>query len=92
MKTIHVIVTGTVQGVGFRAAAVRVARSVGVAGWIRNLTDGSVEAVFSGAADAVDAAVDWCHTGPDEARVDSVAIDPVAPDQAAGLPDPFEVR
>ena len=75
MKRAHVRVTGRVQGVFFRAEAADRARSRGVTGWIRNLPDGSVEAVFEGPDDAVDALVAWSGRGPAGARVDDVEVD-----------------
>jgi len=69
-----------VQGVGYRAACARRARAAGVGGWVRNLPDGTVEAVFEGPAASVDALVTWCHDGPAYAHVDRVRVveeDPV---------------
>jgi acylphosphatase len=60
----RVIVHGRVQGVGFRFAIVRVAESRGVAGWVRNRVDGSVEAVFEGAPEAVESVVRFWGEGP----------------------------
>jgi len=68
----HVWVEGLVQGVFFRAETQRTARHLGLSGWIRNLPDGRVEAVFEGPDEAVEAAVDWCHEGPEHAVVESV--------------------
>ena len=68
------IVSGRVQGVGFRYSLVGRAAARHVAGWVRNRADGSVEAVLEGAPDAVDALVDWCHSGPRSARVDRVEV------------------
>jgi len=65
-------VHGFVQGVGFRFAAADAARTRGVAGWIRNRGDGTVEAVFEGEAEAVTALVRWCERGPRGADVDRV--------------------
>ena len=71
----RVIVSGSVQGVGFRYATRDRARSRGIAGHVRNLPDGTVEAVFEGAPDAVDALVAWCARGPTGARVDDVKVE-----------------
>lgn len=60
------------QGVGFRAAAVRQAHLLGVRGWVRNLEDGSVEALLQGPHDLVDRMLSWLHHGPQAARVDTV--------------------
>ena len=70
----RVIVHGRVQGVFFRDTARRLARQLGVAGWIRNRPDGAVEAVFEGPADAVDRMTDWVRQGPRGARVDELEI------------------
>ncbi len=76
----RVIVRGRVQGVFFRASTRDRALALGLAGWVRNLADGSVEAVFEGAANAVAAGVDFCRTGPEYARVDALEeiVEPVA--------------
>jgi acylphosphatase len=68
----RVIVSGRVQGVFFRDSARREAVRLGVAGWVRNCEDGTVEAVFEGPAEAVDAAVAFVRTGPRHARVERV--------------------
>ena len=73
MKTrAHVFVTGKVQGVYFRQNTLQAANNHGVFGWVRNLPDGRVEAVFEGDEVAVSKMVRWCHTGPPAARVDSL--------------------
>jgi len=66
----RVVVTGRVQGVWFRESCREQATALGLGGWVRNLADGTVEAVFEGPEAAVDRAVDWCRTGPSHARVD----------------------
>ncbi|MDH4062487.1 MAG: acylphosphatase [Aquincola sp.] len=63
---------GRVQGVGFREACVERAASLGLAGWVRNRHDGSVEVMLQGAADSVQRMQDWLHRGPPLARVDHV--------------------
>ncbi|MCX8042903.1 MAG: acylphosphatase [Desulfobacterota bacterium] len=70
----RVIVSGRVQGVCFRAATQETARAHGVTGWVKNLPDGRVEAVFEGPEDAVNAVIAWCHTGPPAAIVKNVAV------------------
>jgi len=70
----HLRIIGLVQGVGFRDAMCREAERLGVAGWVRNCRDGTVEAVVDGAPDAVDAIVAWAHRGPRAARVAGVAV------------------
>lgn len=68
----RLVIRGRVQGVWFRNATQREARTLGVAGWVRNRADGSVEAVFEGPPVRVAAAVAFCHEGPAHARVDRV--------------------
>jgi acylphosphatase len=70
----RVIVRGDVQGVFFRDSCRQAAISARVSGWVANLGDGSVEAVFEGDSDAVDALCDWCREGPPHARVDEVTV------------------
>jgi acylphosphatase len=79
MKAVDVLVSGQVQGVSFRAYARDQARSLGVHGWIRNEADGSVAGHFEGDADAVDALVEWCRSGPSYALVESVSTAPSIP-------------
>jgi acylphosphatase len=68
----HVRIYGTVQGVAFRYYCEQQASMQGVAGWVRNADDGSVEAVFEGPAEAVEAMCRWCQSGPSHARVERV--------------------
>ena len=71
---VRVFVDGRVQGVGFRASAAREAVRLGVAGWARNLADGSVEVVYEGPRPAVEDMLAWTRRGPGSARVDGMAI------------------
>ena len=75
----RVFVSGRVQGVGFRESARRAALAREVVGWVRNLADGRVEALFEGAPLAVRAMVAWCEDGPMFARVDAVEVGWEAP-------------
>lgn len=70
----HVLITGRVQGVAFRYNTARMAQGLGLAGWVRNLFDGRVEAQFQGPEHYVNKAVQWCYQGPRSARVDAVDI------------------
>jgi acylphosphatase len=70
----RVVVSGEVQGVFFRDTCRRLAGQQGVAGWVRNLPDGRVEAVFEGDPDAVERLVGWSNRGPGEAVVDRVDV------------------
>lgn len=81
----RVWVAGRVQGVWFRESCRRTALHHGVAGWVRNLPDGRVEAVFEGPEPAVGTLVDWCRTGPRRALVTRVEVRPETPDDLAGF-------
>jgi acylphosphatase len=70
----NVFISGRVQGVSFRWFTQRQAQELGLTGWVRNLWDGRVEAVFEGEAEAVRQAVAWCHTGQPPARVTNVDV------------------
>jgi acylphosphatase len=84
----RVRVRGRVQGVWFRASTAEEARRRGVAGWVCNRRDGSVEAVFEGPAEAVQVLLGFVAQGPPHARVDAVDVREEAPEGAQG----FEVR
>ena len=84
----HVFVSGTVQGVYYRASTRDAARERDVDGWVRNRDDGRVEAVFEGEEDAVEGMVEWCHTGSDAASVKNVEIEYDDPEAESG----FEIR
>ncbi|WP_423998799.1 acylphosphatase [Haloarcula salina] len=84
----HVFVSGRVQGVYYRATTRERAQKRGVDGWVRNLDDGRVEAVFEGPEDDVDAMVEFCHEGSDRANVTDVAVEYGEPEGIDG----FEVR
>ncbi len=70
----HVIVSGHVQGVFYRDTTQRQANANGVTGWVRNLPDGRVEAVFEGEEQAVRRLIDWCWRGPPHAYVTDVEV------------------
>ncbi len=70
----HVVVSGRVQGVFFRDSVRRLAEQHGVAGWVRNTWDGTVEAVLEGEPDAVERLVDFCRKGPPHAAVERVDV------------------
>jgi acylphosphatase len=70
----HVHIRGFVQGVSFRYYTQREALRLGLHGWVRNLRDGRVEALFEGEKGAVDEMLKWCHGGPPASRVDNVEI------------------
>jgi acylphosphatase len=74
MKRVRVVASGRVQGVFFRASCARLARGLGLAGYVCNLPDGGVEAAFEGADAAVDEMVAWSREGPDLANVDRLDV------------------
>jgi acylphosphatase len=88
MVRYRVLISGRVQGVFFRGSCQRMAEQHGVSGWVRNLADGSVEAVFEGPADSVSRLVEWSHRGPRSAVVEDVHVHPEQPEGISG----FEVR
>ena len=75
VKRVHLIVTGRVQGVSFRAYTQREASSLGLVGWVRNLPTRQVEIVAEGSAEAIAEFLQWAHEGPSLARVDRVDVD-----------------
>jgi len=79
ITTMRLVIAGRVQGVGFRAFAVREARALGLKGWVRNCPDGTVEAVVSGADDKVKTFVGKCTRGPTSAQVAHIDMESVAP-------------
>ena len=81
----RVVVHGRVQGVWFRGATEREARAAGVAGWVRNRADGTVEAVFEGPPEAVGRLLAFCRHGPSGARVDRVDESEEEPEGLAGF-------
>lgn len=74
MRTVRVDVQGRVQGVWYRATAQGEARRLGLHGWVRNRSDGSVQLLLHGAATAVDAMLAWCRVGPPAAEVTQVDV------------------
>jgi acylphosphatase len=89
VKRIRAVVRGDVQGVGFRAATAHEARRAQLAGWVRNLRDGSVEVEAEGSVPAIDGLIKWLRRGPSLARVTAVEIDDSLP--PAGL-EGFTIR
>ena len=84
-RRVRVRVSGTVQGVFYRASTRDAARKHGVHGWVRNRSDGDVEAVFEGSAGAVEAMIEWCHTGSPRASVRSVTVEEEEPEGITGF-------
>lgn len=88
-KRLHLIVTGRVQGVYYRGATRDKARPLGLSGWVRNCSDGSVEIMAEGEEERLGELLRWCHDGPPAARVDSVEA---SWDDAVGDLGPFKTR
>ncbi len=84
----HVYVSGKVQGVNFRGALQEEAENQGLNGWVRNLQDGRVEAIFEGDSETVRQMIEWCESGPSSADVDDVSVEQESPEGVSG----FEVR
>jgi len=76
---VHVWISGRVQGVGFRFSTVEQAQRLGLGGWVRNLGDGRVEAVFEGPAAEVGQMIAWCRRGPTGAWVSDLRSEPETP-------------
>lgn len=89
VATAHVVISGLVQGVYFRDSTRRRAEQLGVNGWVRNLPDGRVEAVFEGEREDVEAIIAWTHQGPPGAQVENVAVDWR---ETGGTSGSFEIR
>lgn len=73
-KTVHVYIRGKVQGVWFRANTKEQAENLNVQGWVRNMNDGRVEALFEGDTEQVNELIEWCHHGPPMATVKDVSV------------------
>ena len=89
MKTVAVRVSGMVQGVYFRASAQHEGERLGLRGWVRNVSDGSVALHLQGDPAVVDAMLGWCRVGPPGARVSRVEVGDAEPDESLSG---FEVR
>lgn len=81
----RVVIHGWVQGVFFRDTVRRRARAAGIAGWVRNNREGTVEAVFEGEAGAVERLIEFCRQGPRGARVDRVEVTNEDPEAESGF-------
>ena len=89
LQRAHVRVSGQVQGVFFRDSTRQKAEELGLAGWVRNVPDGQVEALFEGPSEKVEAMVRWCEEGPQHAWVKNVDTNF---ESAGGDLEGFEVR
>jgi len=89
IRRVHVLIAGKVQGVFFRAETRRQASGLDLTGWVRNLEDRRVEAVFEGGEDAIGKMLDWCRRGPVFSHVTGVEITEETP---TGSFDDFRIR
>jgi acylphosphatase len=89
LQRARVRVSGQVQGVFFRDSTRQKAEELGLAGWVRNMPDGQVEALFEGPSERVEEIVRWCKEGPQRASVENVDTDF---ENAGGDLEGFEVR
>ena len=80
MEVRRLVITGIVQGVGFRYSMTAQTRLLGVGGWVRNRRDGSVEAMVAGSTAQIATMLDWCRSGPAGAMVDDVMIETASGD------------
>jgi acylphosphatase len=85
MRTVRLKITGRVQGVGYRVWAEHTALSLGISGWVRNRSDGSVELLATGGDDAVASLIEACRQGPPAAVVSDVAVEDGKDDGSAGF-------
>jgi acylphosphatase len=85
MRRVRVKISGRVQGVFFRTSCADQADGLGLSGWIRNSSEGGVEAVFEGGDAEIEAILAWCRTGPPHATVDRLAVWEEAPTGAEGF-------
>lgn len=89
LQRAHLLIRGVVQGVWFRASMRTEGLRLGIQGWVRNVPNGSVEAVVEGPREQVDRLIAWAHEGPEHAAVESVEVDWIERDDVL---DSFEVR
>lgn len=73
-EEIHLLISGQVQGVGFRYSTRQKARALGVRGWVRNTPDGRVEITAEGGTESIEALLQWCQSGPPASRVTNVEV------------------
>ena len=74
MKEVHIVISGIVQGVFFRSSIDQQAKQHRITGWVRNTQQNTVEAVFQGESENVNAIIEWCKKGPENAQVTNIVI------------------
>jgi len=87
--TKKVIISGRVQGVFYRMSAKQKAENIGITGWVKNRSDGRVEAIFQGYSKKVDEMIKWCYMGPSLSKVENVDIEDVI---EAKIFDEFKIK
>ena len=87
---VHVVISGRVQGVWFRASTKEKAEQLGLTGWVMNTNDGKVEAVFQGEEKILQEMLSWCHQGPPNSKVENVEI--IKQQQSTNVFDDFSIR
>ena len=85
MKTVHIEISGKVQGVFFRATAQKVARFHNISGWIKNTHNNKVEAFVTGEDEDVEKFISWCKHGPEKSKVENVTITNAEPQTFSGF-------
>ena len=91
-RRVHIVVSGRVQGVGYRASAHAKALSLGITGWVRNLPEGDVEILAEGDRFNIVAFIDWCGSGPRWARVDDLQVTDETPKEEFTCDSGFSIR
>lgn len=79
IRTVHILVTGRVQGVCYRASTQKKAQHLGIEGWVKNLPDGRVEILAQAESILIEQLIAWCHRGPSLANVTDVLVEELAP-------------
>ncbi|MEA3281591.1 MAG: acylphosphatase [Euryarchaeota archaeon] len=92
MKTTHIIITGRVQGVGFRYFTVRCANDLGLCGWVRNLPDGSVETAIQGADEKIEEMIGLLKQGPGAANVSGLEMEEIESESVSAELSGFAMR
>lgn len=93
VRRVRVTISGRVQGVAYRYHTQQMARSLGIAGWVRNLPDGCVEAIFESNIEVLDRIVQWCRRGSPVAEVREVVVEDLTDaDGVMEVPRGFEIR
>lgn len=85
MPTVHLLIKGKVQGVFYRASAKEIAQTLDLGGWVKNTSEGHVEAVVSGSEKSLQQFIDWCRKGPEKAVVETLTVTSISDQSFAGF-------